>query len=82
VSKDQWHGEHARTQQQIEEKCQPNLLTNHFVVNRLGHTQYGIAARADLNDPKGVYPFYDFTFRAAGAIDAKMTSVSLARSMQ
>ncbi len=39
--------------------------------------EYAIAARADLNDPHGRYPFRELAFRATGATDAKMTSRGL-----
>lgn len=42
--------------------------------------EYAIASRADLNDPKGHYPFYDLKFRGTGATDAKMTSRTLVQN--
>ncbi|XP_054159362.1 putative phospholipase B-like 2 [Oppia nitens] len=36
--------------------------------------EYAIAARSDLNDPNGRYPFGSLAFRSHGAIDVKMTN--------
>lgn len=44
--------------------------------------QFAIAERDDLNDPKGRYPIHDFTFRARGAIDAKMTNAKLVADLE
>jgi len=41
-----------------------------------------IAARCDLNDPKGTYPISSWGFRDHCATDAKITSFSLARKFQ
>jgi hypothetical protein len=39
--------------------------------------EYAIAARCDLNDPKGLYPFSTLGFRPHGAIDVKLTNYEL-----
>ena len=39
--------------------------------------EYAIAARSDLNDPKGRYPFGALSFRPHGAIDVKITNADL-----
>ncbi|XP_054157443.1 putative phospholipase B-like 2 [Oppia nitens] len=39
--------------------------------------EYAIAARCDLNDPNGHYPFSSLGFRPHGAIDVKMTNKDL-----
>lgn len=44
--------------------------------------EYAIAARCDLNSKTGVYPFESLKFRPHGAIDAKMTSASLAANLE
>ena len=44
--------------------------------------EYAIAARCDLNEKDGRYPFESLKFRPHGAIDAKMTSASLVASLQ
>lgn len=44
--------------------------------------EFSISARNDLNDPMGKYPLNEFTFRSTMAIDAKMTSRNLAKSLQ
>lgn len=41
--------------------------------------EYAIAARNDLNDPNGSYPFEALKFRDWGAIDAKITNTEMAR---
>ena len=41
-----------------------------------------IAARSDLNDPKGKYTKDDFTFGLYGAIDTKVTSSQLAKHLE
>ena len=41
-----------------------------------------IAARSDLNDPKGKYTEDDFTFGLYGAIDTKVTSSQLAKHLE
>ena len=41
-----------------------------------------IASRNDLNDPKGHYPFKEWTHRGEGAIDAKMTNSSMVWNLE
>lgn len=44
--------------------------------------EFSIAARNDLNDPNGTYPYYKFGFRPTAAIDAKMTNHQLALALE
>ena len=41
-----------------------------------------IAARNDLNDPKGRYPLYQWGHRGEGAIDAKLTNIDMVSKME
>ncbi|KAL5963835.1 putative phospholipase B-like 2 [Taenia solium] len=43
--------------------------------------QYAIAARSDLNDPNGVYPFPLLGYRLHGATDVKLVNLELIRSL-
>ncbi|VDK20189.1 unnamed protein product [Taenia asiatica] len=43
--------------------------------------QYAIAARSDLNDPNGVYPFPLLGYRLHGATDVKLVNLELIRSV-
>jgi len=44
--------------------------------------EYAIAARNDLNDPNGTYPFEALSFRDWGAIDTKVTNLEMSKNFE
>ena len=44
--------------------------------------EYAIAARNDLNDPKGSYPFEALGFRDWGAVDVKITTFDMYKDFE